>query len=56
MKGKYFTVEVKPVMTPATAGLTTTFGDGDVLFDFGGGNSLTVQGVTLAQITDDILA
>ena len=30
--------------------------NGDVLFDFGGGNSLTVQGVTLAQITDDILA
>ena len=34
MKGKYFTVEVKPVMTPVTAGLTTTFGDGDVLFDW----------------------
>ena len=34
MKSKYFTVEVKPVMTPVTAGLTTTFGDGDVLFDW----------------------
>ena len=34
MKGKYFTVEVKPVMTPVTAGLTTTFGVGDVLFDW----------------------
>jgi len=34
MKSKYFTIEVKPVMTPVTAGLTTTFGDGDVLFDW----------------------
>ena len=32
--GKYFTVEVKPVMTPVTAGLTTAFADGDVLFDW----------------------
>jgi len=31
---KYFTVEVKPVMTPVTAGLTTAFADGDVLFDW----------------------
>ena len=34
MKSKYFTIEVKPVMTPVTAGLTTAFADGDVLFDW----------------------
>jgi hypothetical protein len=32
--GKYFTVEVKPVMTPVNAGLNAAFGDGDVLFDW----------------------
>ena len=32
--GKYFTVEVKPVMTPVAAGLHAAFGDGDVLFDW----------------------
>ena len=31
---KYFTVEVKPVMTPVNAGLNASFGDGDVLFDW----------------------
>ena len=32
--GKFFTVEVKPVMTPVNAGLNAAFGDGDVLFDW----------------------
>ena len=32
--GKYFTVEVKPVMTPVAAGLHAAFCDGDVLFDW----------------------
>jgi len=31
---KYFTVEVKPVMTPVADGLHTAFSDGDVLFDW----------------------
>ena len=31
---KYFTVEVKPVMTPVNAGLNAAFTDGDVLFDW----------------------
>jgi hypothetical protein len=31
---KYFTVEVKPVMTPVNAGLNAAFADGDVLFDW----------------------
>ena len=34
MKSKYFTVEVKPVMTPVNAGLNAAFADGDVLFDW----------------------
>ena len=34
MKSKYFTVEVKPVMLAADAGLNAAFGDGDVLFDW----------------------
>ena len=32
--GKFFTVGVKPVMTPVNAGLNAAFGDGDVLFDW----------------------
>jgi len=31
---KYFTVEVKPVMTPVNAGLNAAFADGEVLFDW----------------------
>ena len=34
MTSKYFTVEVKPVMTPVNAGLHVAFSDGDVLFDW----------------------
>ena len=34
MTSNYFNVEVKPVMTPVTAGLHSAFADGDVLFDW----------------------
>lgn len=29
---------------------------GDVVFDFGGGNSLTVEGISIAQLADDLIA
>ena len=34
MASKYFTTEIKPIITPVTAGLTTAFSDNDVLFDW----------------------
>jgi hypothetical protein len=34
MKGKYFTVEIKPQFSPLTAGMHAAFSDGDVLFDW----------------------